>query len=182
MARAGFDKRPFNAVAMCVPGEAERAIRSLAPWARFRATPYRSVLLGDIEGDAARAVVGAWDADRSLFAHIVRFIPLEQVTVFQGEDVTEQLCCELQDAGSRVAGCSFHVRARLRGLTGKLESHAVERALGGFLLDVAAKQAAAARVTFKDPDLVLAIEVVGHRIGYGFIDRATRAVPIVRPR
>jgi tRNA(Ser,Leu) C12 N-acetylase TAN1 len=182
MARAGFDKRSFNAVAMCVPGETERAIRGLARWAAFRATPYRSVLIGDIDGEASRAVFEAWGANRSVFAHLVRLIPLERVIQFEGEDVTERLCRELEVTGVRVAGSSFHVRARLRGLTGKLEAHAVERALGGFLLDMAEKEGTAARVTFKDPDLVLAIEVIGHRVGYGFLDRAARAVPLVRPR
>jgi len=182
MARAGFDKRSFNAVAVCVPGEADRAIRSMAPWARFRATPYRSVLLGDIEGDASTSVVEAWTADRSLFEHVVRLIPLEHVVAFGGDDVTERLCCALESSGARVAGRTFHVRARLRGLKGRLEAHAVERALGGFLLDLADKEGRAARVTFKDPDLVLTIEVIGHRVAYGFLDRATRAVPLVRPR
>lgn len=167
---------------MCVPGESARAIRNLRALGAFRPTPYRGVLVGVVEGETAGAIRDAWRADASIFEQVVRVIPLERVVPFEREDVTEQLCHELEDAGERVAGCSFHVRARLRGLSGKLESHAVERALGGFLLDVADRRGNPARVTFKDPDLVLAVEVIGRRVGYGFLDRDVRAVPLVRAR
>lgn len=182
MRRREADHLPFNVVAICEPGESLRAIRNLEPVGRFRATPYRGVLVGVVAGDPAVAVREAWDGDRSVFGHVVRLIPLERVVVFERDDVTEQLCRELEGSGPRVAGQSFHVRARLRGLSGKVESQAVERALGGLLLDVAAKQQCPARVSFKDPDLVLAVEVIGRRVGFGFLDRDARAVPLVRVR
>jgi len=180
--RAQGDRRAFNVVAICVPGEASQAIHGLRRLGVFRSTPYRAVLIGAVDGDAAHAIREAWAEDPSTFTRVVRLIPLERVTPFVREDVTERLCCELAGAGARVAGRSFHVRVRLRGLTGKLESHAVERALGAFLLDLADERECAARVTFKDPDLVLAVEVIGKRVGYGFLDRDVRAVPLVRVR
>ena len=97
-------------------------------------------------------------------------------------DVTERLCCELERCGPSLAGKSFHVRARLRGLTDRVEKSAVERALGGYLLELAEAAGSSARVTFTDADLVLAVEVIGKRVGYGFLDRTVRSVPLVRPR
>ena len=96
--------------------------------------------------------------------------------------MTEELCCALENAGPRVAGKSFHVRARLRGLTGRVDKSAVERALGGYLLDVAEASGAPARVTFSDPDTIVVVEVIGKRAGYAFLGRDVRAVPLVRPR
>jgi tRNA(Ser,Leu) C12 N-acetylase TAN1 len=159
-----------------------RAIRNLTAFAAFRSTPYRRVLIGWIAGDPAHELATAWAARPETFARVVRMTPLEQVVDFAGDDVTETLCCALAGAGERVAGRTFHVRARLRGLTGRVDKQAVDRALGAFLLDLADAAGAAARVSFQDPDVVLAVEVIGKRAGFAFLDRAVRTVPLVRPR
>jgi tRNA acetyltransferase TAN1 len=180
--RSGFDARPFNVVASAVPGETGRALEELTPLGASRATPYRCVLVGMVEPPADAAVRRAWQARPAPFVHVVRITPLEAVVPFTGDDVTEALCGALEALGPRVGGRTFHVRARLRGLKGRVESQAVERALGGFLLDLADRAGAPARVRFDDPDVVLVVEVVGKRAGWGLLDRATRAVPAVRPR
>jgi tRNA(Ser,Leu) C12 N-acetylase TAN1 len=181
MAR-GFDALPFNAVAIAQPRASARALASLEPFGVFRATPYRRVLLGQVAGDAPSALVSAYASRPECFTHLFRLHPLEDVVAFQGDDVTEALCEALENAGPRVAGATFHVRARVRGLKGRVETQAVERALGAYLLDLARAAGTEARVRFSDPDLVLAIEVIGRRAGYGFLDRTVRAVPLVRPR
>jgi tRNA(Ser,Leu) C12 N-acetylase TAN1 len=181
MARAAFDSLPFNVVAIAEPRASARAIASLRPVGAFRATPYRRVLVGSVE-DASESIVRAWHSAPEPFHLVVRMIPLERVVGFTGNDVTEALCCALEDIGARVAGKTFHVRARLRGLAGRLHKTAVERALGGFLLDLAERAGAPARVRFSDPDAVLAVEVIGHRVGYGLLGREARSIPLVRPR
>lgn len=163
-------------------GRSARAVGALASLGEFRPTPYRRVLAGWIERPSAIRVIETWAADRTPFQAVARLIPLESTIEFERDDVTEALCCALEDSGARVAGSTFHVRARLRGLKGRVETQALERAIGGFLLDRAAAAGDGARIGFADPDIIVAVEVIGKRVGYGFLDRAVRAVPVVRPR
>ena len=182
MARAGFDTLPFNAVAIADLRSSSRAVSALAPIGEFRCTPYRRVLVGAVPGEASGWLTERWISHREAFSPLLRFTPLERVVGFVRDDVTEELCCALEGSGPRIAGKTFHVRARLRGLTGRVDKSAVERALGGYLLDLAEAAGAPARVTFSDPDLIVVIEVIGKRVGYGFLERGVRAVPLVRPR
>jgi tRNA(Ser,Leu) C12 N-acetylase TAN1 len=182
VARAGFDALPFNAVAIAKERASARAVARLASVGAFRATPYRRVLVGVLAGDASARLIEGWNAQPSAFEHVVRIIPLDRVVAFERDDVTEEVCCATTGAGARLANKSFHVRARLRGLKGRLERQTVERALGGYFLDLAEAAGAPARVTFSDPDYIVAIEVIGRRVGVGILGRDVRAVPLVRPR
>jgi len=182
MARAGFDMLPFNAVAIADLRSSSRAVSALQPIGDFRFTPYRRVLIGSVPGEASCWLTDHWSSDRDAFAPVIRLTPLERVVPFARDDVTEELCCALEGAGPRVAGKSFHVRARLRGLTGRVDKTAVERALGAYLLDLAEAAGEPARVTFSNPDFVFVVEVIGKRVGYGFLGREVRALPLVRPR
>ena len=67
-------------------------------------------------------------------------------------------------------------------MKGRLETPAVERALGAFLLDQAELIGTRPKVGFDDPDLVLGVEVVGRRAGFSLMDRELRAHPLVRVR
>lgn len=157
-------------------------VASLGAIGAFRFTPYRRVLVGFVPGEADRWLTEHWSAQPAAFARVIRFTPLERVVPFARDDVTEELCCALEGSGTRVAGKSFHVRARLRGLTGRVDKTAVERALGGYLLDLADASGTPARVTFQDPDFVLVVEVIGKRAGFALLGRDVRGVPLVRPR
>jgi len=180
--RIGFDQRPFNAVASCEPERASEALAALSSIGAFRATPYRSVLIGWIGNDPAAAVADAWRRDPALFSSVVRISPLSCVVPFERDDVTEELCIALEPRASTVYGRSFYVRVRLRGLKGRVEAQAVERALGAFLVDAATRAGRPAKVTFDDPDVVVVVEVVGKRAGFGFVERGSRAVQLLRPR
>ncbi len=158
-----------------------RAIEALAGLGRFRNTRYPQVLVGSIPEPAADQVA-AYGRVAELAACLERLLPLERSLPFERADVTETLCAALESEAERVAGASFYVRARLRGLEGLLEARAVERAIGGFLVERTSGLGRPATVRFDDPDFVLMIEVVERRVGYGFLDRRVRSVPLVRPR
>src|SRR5262249_10170939 len=79
----------------------------------------------------------------------------------------------------RVTG-SFFVRLERRGLHGTLHSSDVERGLGAALWRVLESAGQTPRVTFRDPDLVVAIETLGPR---ALIARALRTTyPFIRIR
>jgi protease I len=75
----------------------------------------------------------------------------------------------------------FHVRAERRGHRGVIDSHACERALGAFLWEGLEARGGRPQVHFHDPDVVLAVEVVGDTAGLGLVTRELRArFPFVR--
>jgi len=158
-------------------GECLARLRALGS---FSGTRYPAVVAGSVAGDAATVIREAYRTRLELFAAVERIVPVEESVAFERDDVTERLCEALEGAGSRLAGRSFYVRARLRGLKGRVEHQAVERALGAFLLERAEAAGQAARVRFADTDVVVAVEVLGSTVGYAYLDRELRAIDLVR--
>jgi len=171
-----------------------KALAGLGRIGRFRHTPYPSVLIGTIESpdgsvEGRTAVAGSsvalseWYARApDLFEHVNRATPIDATTQFERDDVTEALCVELEKHASRLCGGRFYVRVNLRGLKGRVEAQACERALGSFLWEQSAKHGAAAEVAFEDTDIVVAVEVIGKRAGFAFLDRRMRSIDLIRPR
>jgi len=177
-----YDPGTWNVVAVAENGMTGAALRGLSQLASFRTTPYRGVLVGNTDGDASAWLLDSRARRPEAFAEVNRVVPLEHTLAFERDDVTEALCDSLEGAGGRLEGKSFHVRARLRGLKGRLETQAVERALGGFLYERAADSGRAPTVSFDDPDVVVMVQVLGVQVGYVFLDRRLRELDLVRPR
>ena len=175
------DAQPWNVVAIARDRVIGKALARLRGHGEFRTTGYPRVLVGEV-GDP-RAFAGEAAADEASWSSLVqKLIPIDHSSVFERDDVTENLCVALAGVGPRLAGRSFYVRARLRGMKGRLEHPAVERALGAFLVDRAAAAGEPAAVRFSDVDFVVAVEVVGARAGYALLDREMRASPLLHVR
>lgn len=71
-----------------------------------------------------------------------------------------------------LAGQRFFVRMQLRGAG--LHPSVEERALGEQLTTATAARHAPARVDFGDPDVVVAVESIGHQAGWALWSRADR--------
>ena len=108
-----------------------------------------------------------------------RIIPVEDAVSFPRDDVTETLCEIFEPLASRLCGKAFYVRAHLRGMKGRIEHPAVERGLGDFLVEFATRAGAPPSVRFRDPDIVVVVEVVGRRVGYAFLTREERSQALV---
>lgn len=64
-----------------------------------------------------------------------------------------------------LAGRRFHVRMHRRGFKGSLDSRHEEQLLGGWLMDELAARGTPAAIDFDDPDAVIAVDTVHHRVG-----------------
>ena len=168
---------------MTGPGGVMKAISALRPLGTLRATPHSGVAVGQFHGpDILAAATRLHEAEPERFEFVQRLVPVERVMRYPRDDVTETLCTALADCGPRIAGKKFYVRCRLRGLESRLESRAVERAIGSYLYELAQLSGHPAKVAFDEPDVVVLIEVIGDTVGYAFLDARAIQSPLVRPR
>lgn len=72
---------------------------------------------------------------------------------------------------TRLAGKSFHVRLHRRGFKRRLSSQEEERSLDTFLLQSLEQRGTPGRITFDDPDAIIAVETVGQRAGFSLWTR-----------
>ncbi len=179
------DDEDWNLLAICARGRTGKALALLSDVGRFRTGGYPQVLIGVVprRGDKAGLLEGIAElavGGEEQEGLIERIIPVEDAVPFVRDDVTETLCEHFEPLAHRLCGKTFYVRAHLRGLKGRIEHPAVERALGDFLYEHAARGGEAPKVRFKDPDMVVLAEVVGRRVGYAFLGREERAANLIR--
>jgi tRNA(Ser,Leu) C12 N-acetylase TAN1 len=65
----------------------------------------------------------------------------------------------------QLAGKAFHIRLHRRGFKGRLKTPEVEGRLCAHLIDLLQAAGTPGRITFTDPDAILALETVGTRAG-----------------
>lgn len=179
------DDEDWNILAICARGLTGRALSLLGRFGRFRTGGYPQVLLGVVPRPGGRddLLAGIDDllGDEAAWRGILEKVtPVEDAVSFARDDVTETLCEHLEPLAPRLCGRTFYVRSHLRGLAGRVEHPAVERALGDFLSEFAIRAGEPPKVRFRDPDVVVVAEVVGKRVGYAFLTREQRARPLVR--
>lgn len=180
IARSAARHGDWNVLAIAKDGMMGPALSALGELGAFRTAGYPRVLVGHVaQQDRLFEIL---DDSTGLSACLSRLLPLERSVEFKGDDLTETLCEEFSSLGDRIAGRTFYVRAHLRGLKGRLTHPAVERALGSFLFELAAREGRPAKVAFGDPDLVVCVEVAGNRAGYAFLDSTVCRRPLVRIR
>lgn len=179
------DDEEWNVLAIGARGETGKALSLLGEVGRFRTGGFPQVLIGTVARPAGREDLLAGIAELCggggrCEGVLDRLVPVEESVSFCRDDVTETLCERLEPLAPRLCGKTFYVRVHLRGLKGRIEHPAVERALGDFLSDFAARAGAPPKVSFRDPDVIVVAEVVGRRVGYAFLGREERGQALVR--
>jgi len=178
------DDEDWNVLAIGTRHETGKALALLAEAGRFRTGGYPQVLVGTVaprgKHDLMAGIAGIAAGDERSIGVIDRLVPVEEAVSFPRDDVTETLCERFEPLAGRLCGKTFYVRAHLRGLKGRVEHPAVERALGDFLSEFAARAGSPPKVRFRDPDIVVVAEVVGRRVGYAFLTREDRGHALVK--
>jgi tRNA(Ser,Leu) C12 N-acetylase TAN1 len=95
-------------------------------------------------------------------------------------EIEPQLLVETATLLDALAGNSFHVRVERRGHKRLVQSDRLERTLGTALVEALDARGASPRVTFADPDLIVAVELIGDAGGIGLVPRGWRHHPFVR--
>lgn len=99
-------------------------------------------------------------------------VPCRRTFGFGSPREFEEMAADaMRDLAGEVAGRTFHVRMRRRGLKGRLDSREEERMLGGTVMDHLEEAGESAEVSFDDPDAVMVVETVSMRAGVALLTR-----------
>lgn len=140
------------------------ARKLLARWGQLRRTEHHNVAVMAVADPASflqefAAAVGESPGILNAMSHVVAF---DHVFAFANTAEFEAKSREIAlSYVPQLAGKSFHVRLRRRGLKGTISTPEEERFLDDVLLGALAAAGNPGRIRFDDPDYVLLIETVG---------------------
>jgi tRNA(Ser,Leu) C12 N-acetylase TAN1 len=145
-----------------------RAFEVLAEFGPVRKTDFFNVLLMKVdniqqflENLRNRAL-----EDPDYLSFLSRLIPVTRTFTYQTPEEFEMKAKEIVLTwGPELAGKSFHIRMRRRGFKGRLSSLDEEHHLDTVLLEYLEKAGKPGRITFEDPDAVIAVETAAQWAG-----------------
>jgi tRNA(Ser,Leu) C12 N-acetylase TAN1 len=166
--------KDWNAVISVYQGGFRRALRALKQCGPVERSPYHNVLVMRVEDPTAllEAIERKTDTNTALYDAISRVAPAMRTIDFQSiEEFKERFTSVLMEWLSRLTGSSFHVRLHRRGDRHELRTPDLERLFDDLLLDATAMKGAQSKISFTDPDAVIAIDTVDDRAGIGLWTR-----------
>jgi tRNA(Ser,Leu) C12 N-acetylase TAN1 len=169
-----FSRLDWNLVVTAHGGRRHDLIHALRPIVRLTRAGYSEVLIGRTDDVDACLTAIAARADPAFSAEILaRIVPVVR-TFMLADDIAAQLVTEAASVQDDLVGRTFHVRVERRGHRGVLRSDDLERMIGTALVTGLQTRGDTPRVTFKDPDVVVAVEVIGATGGIGLVPRTLR--------
>lgn len=171
----------WNLVVTAYGGRRHDLIHALRPIVRLKRAGYSEVLIGRSADVEACLTAIAARADAAFCAEVLaRVVPVTR-TFALATDLEAQLAAETAAVVDALAGRSFHVRVERRGQRHAVRSDHLERALGTALVEALRARGETPHVTFRDPDVIVAVELIGAVGGIGLVPRALREhYPFVR--
>lgn len=101
-----------------------------------------------------------------ILSYLARVVPVTHTFNFQTPEEFETKTKEIVLLWiPELAGKGFHVRMHRRGFKGRLSSPEEERFLDRVLLESLEKTKTPGRITFENPDAIVAVETLGQRAG-----------------
>jgi len=145
-----------------------RALRALRVLGPIERTSYHNVLAMKVDNPVTvlEAIELQTQESTALYDAISRVSPAVQNFDFQSaEEFLEKATTLLIEWSPRLAGRSFHVRLHRRGPKYDLGTQETERLLDDAVLDATIKLGTPAKLSFTDPDAVIAIDTIDGRAG-----------------
>ncbi|UFS70152.1 THUMP domain-containing protein [Geomonas sp. RF6] len=158
----------WNVVVTVYEGGYNHARRVLEPYGPVAKSDFFNVLLMRVE-DPRRlldAITEEAAREPAKLHAIARLMPVLQTFTFQSPMDFEQKARNAVTAWlPSLEGKRFHLRMHRRGFKGKLSTMDEERFLDTYLLEALQMAGMPARISFDNPDVIIALETVGPRAG-----------------
>jgi tRNA(Ser,Leu) C12 N-acetylase TAN1 len=166
----------WNVVVTAKDHEQRHLARLVKRLGDFWWTPFLGLLVGRVEDhEAFCEQLRCSEEQRPGFLRpLARLIPIDRTFTFQVEHLKAELERAVLACADRIDSGSFYVRIERRGHAGDIHSQPMEQELGRTLLAHLREQGAAPRIDFKDPDVILTVELIGDECGVGLITRTMR--------
>ena len=145
-----------------------RALRSLQELGSVERSPYHNVLVMKMDDPMAllEAVERRTEEIPALYDAISRVAPAMRSFEFHSaQEFEEKAKCIMLEWLPRLAGRSFHVRFHRRGARHDLRTPDIERFLDAAILGATNEAGMPGRISFTDPDVVIAIDTIDDRAG-----------------
>lgn len=166
--------KDWNVVISVYQDGFRRTLRSLKEFAPVERSPYHNVLVMRAEDPIALldGIERRTEESTALYDAISRVAPATRTIEFHSvEEFTDGLKAILFEWLPRLTGISLHVRLHRRGDRHDLRTPDIERSLDQWLLDATAASGEPCRISFTDPDAVIAIDTVDDRAGIALWNR-----------
>lgn len=160
--------KDWNVVVSIYQDGFRRALRALREFGQVERSRYHNVLLmkADDPLTLLAAIEDKTEKSTALYDAISRVAPaLRSVEFHSSDELRDKLKPILLEWAPRLAERSFHVRLHHRGGRHELATPDAERAFDDLLLDATKAAGTPARISFTDPDAVIAIDTVDDRAG-----------------
>jgi len=142
-----------------------RALEKLGPADR---SPYHNVVVMKVDDPTAllEAIEKITEENPALYDAISRVAPASQNFDFLSEEeFVEKANSIIREWLPRLAGRSFHVRWHRRGAKHDLGTHDAERLFDDAIIVATTKAGTSGKISFTDPDVIIAIDTIDNRAG-----------------
>jgi tRNA(Ser,Leu) C12 N-acetylase TAN1 len=166
MAERSRRVKDWNVVVSIYQDGYKRALRALEEYGSVARSPYYNVLVMRAEDPMTllEAVERRTEESPALYDAISRVAPAMRGFEFQSAaEFVEKAEAIMLEWLPRLAGQSFHVRFHRRGPRHDLRTPDVERLLDDALLEALSQAGTPGKLSFSDPDAVIAIDTVDDR-------------------
>lgn len=173
----------WNILATAKDHQQRHLARRLKRFGDFHWTAYGGLLIGRVEDQPAffTQLLRCEEDEPGFLAPVARIVPISRTFGFTPENLLFQLQEIALGWAGQIDSGTFYVRCERRGHAGVLHSHDIEEALEAVLRQDLQAQGRQPRVDFKDPELILAVELIDNVCGVGLLTKALRAqYPFVR--
>ncbi len=166
----------WNVLATAKNHEQGHLARRLKQFGDFRWAPHVGILIGRVEDHRAffEELRSREENEPGFLFPLARVVPLDRTFPFEVDTLAGILKTEVLAYGDRIRNSSFYVRIERRGHKHEIHGQPIEQELDAALVEDLLRRGRAPRIDFKDPDVIVAVEIVGDECGIGCVTKSLR--------